>query len=61
VNGTSLTLYPSPEESAQSINGPGPEAESNTYYEFRSVDDVVMERIQAEMAALPEGETESAG
>jgi hypothetical protein len=60
VSGTSLTLYPSPEESAQSTSGPGPEAESNTYHGFRSVDDVVMERIQMEMVGLPEGETESA-
>ncbi|KAG8733064.1 RNA polymerase II transcription factor B subunit 4 [Ceratobasidium sp. 428] len=52
--GASLTLYPTPEGSLQPANGPGPEAESNTYHGFRSVDDAVMERIQVEMVALSE-------
>ncbi|QRV94192.1 transcription factor TFIIH complex subunit Tfb4 [Ceratobasidium sp. AG-Ba] len=56
--GKSLTLYPIPEENIQSTNGPGPEAESNTYHVFRSVDDIVMERIQAELAALSDEQTQ---
>ncbi|KAG9123742.1 RNA polymerase II transcription factor B subunit 4 [Ceratobasidium sp. 392] len=55
--GKSLTLYPTPEENMQPASGPGPEAESNTYHGFRSVDDVVMERIQAELVALTEEQT----
>ncbi|KAG9074901.1 RNA polymerase II transcription factor B subunit 4, partial [Ceratobasidium sp. 370] len=54
----SLTLYPTSEGGAQPASGPGPEAESNTYHGFRSVDDVVMERIQAEMVTLSKEQTE---
>ncbi|KAG8747852.1 RNA polymerase II transcription factor B subunit 4 [Ceratobasidium sp. 414] len=56
--GKALTLYPTPEDSVQSTSGPGPEAESNTYHGFRSVDDVVMERIQTEIVALSKEQTE---
>ncbi|KAG8690182.1 RNA polymerase II transcription factor B subunit 4 [Ceratobasidium sp. 423] len=52
--GRSLTLYPAPEDSAQPNTGLGPEAESNTYHGFRSVDDVLMEKIQSELAAMSE-------
>ncbi|KAF8608776.1 transcription factor Tfb4 [Ceratobasidium sp. AG-I] len=56
--GRSLSLYPSSEANYQPTAGPGPEAESNTYHGFRSVDDVVMERIQTELDALTPEETE---
>ncbi|KAB5596020.1 General transcription factor IIH subunit 3 [Ceratobasidium theobromae] len=54
--GRSLTLYPTPPDSAQSNVAVAPEAESNTYHAFRSVDDIMMDRIQAELAALSEAD-----
>ncbi|KAF8705911.1 Transcription factor Tfb4, partial [Rhizoctonia solani] len=55
--GRSLTLYPAP-ASTQSNTGLGPESESNTYHGFRSVDDVLMERIQSELASMSESDTQ---
>lgn len=57
--GNSLTLYPTPPDSAQSNVAVAPEAESNTYHAFRSVDDIMMDRIQAELAALSEADLHS--
>ncbi|ELU42522.1 Tfb4 domain-containing protein [Rhizoctonia solani AG-1 IA] len=56
--GRSLTLYPAP-ASTQSNTGLGPESESNTYHGFRSVDDVLMERIQSELASMSESDTQN--
>ncbi|KAH7339569.1 transcription factor Tfb4 [Rhizoctonia solani] len=52
--GRSLTLYPAPEDNAKLNTGLGPEAEANTYHGFRSVDDVLMDRIQTELATISE-------
>ncbi|KAJ1304534.1 hypothetical protein OPQ81_005675 [Rhizoctonia solani] len=50
----SLTLYPSSADNARANIGLGPEAEANTYHGFRSVDDLLMDKIQSELAAMSE-------
>jgi hypothetical protein len=55
---SSLTLYPVP-VNTQSNSGLGPEADSNTYHGFRSVDDALMEKIQSELASMSELDAQS--